>query len=81
MNRERYLHQIDQAIEQGPYQAQWESIAACPLPSWYQEKRLGIFLHWGPFSVPAYHDWYARNIIWDTTAIIGNTATRALSRS
>lgn len=62
MNRERYLHQIDQAIEQGPYQAQWESIAACPLPSWYQEKRLGIFLHWGPFSVPAYHDWYARNM-------------------
>ena len=62
MNRERYLRQIDRVIQQGPYKAQWESIASCPLPPWYREKRLGIFLHWGPFSVPAYHDWYARNM-------------------
>lgn len=50
MNRERYLRQIDRVIQQGPYKAQWESIASCPLPPWYREKRLGIFLHWGPFS-------------------------------
>lgn len=62
MNRERYLRQIDRVIQQGPYKAQWESIVSCPLPPWYREKRLGIFLHWGPFSVPAYHDWYARNM-------------------
>ena len=32
MNRERYLRQIDRVIQQGPYKAQWESIASCPLP-------------------------------------------------
>lgn len=24
------------------------------LPSWYREAGLGIFIHWGPFAVPAY---------------------------
>ena len=73
MNRERYLRQIDRVIQQGPYKAQWESIASCPLPPWYREKRLGIFLHWGPFSVPAYHDWYARNMYIQSNVIFSTS--------
>ncbi|KAH3796505.1 hypothetical protein DPMN_150074, partial [Dreissena polymorpha] len=32
-----------------------------PLPSWYDESKIGIFLHWGVFSVPSYGSawfWY-----------------------
>ena len=60
MDRQWYLEQIDRVIAQGKYKDDWNSLASRPMPKWYQEKRLGIFLHWGPFSVPAYHDWYAR---------------------
>lgn len=56
------LEQIEQVIAEGPWKDDWDSLAERPLPDWYRQTRLGIFLHWGPFSVPAYHDWYARNM-------------------
>lgn len=62
MDRKLYLEQINRVIAQGPYKPEWDSLAARPVPAWYGDTRLGIFLHWGPFSVPAYHDWYARNM-------------------
>jgi alpha-L-fucosidase len=36
------------------YQPTKKSIATHPVPRWYQEAKLGIFIHWGPFSVPAW---------------------------
>ena len=83
MNRERYLQEIDAVNAAGKYHPTWESLSTHPVPDWYREKRLGIFLHWGVFSVPAYHDWYARNMYikgsrnTSTTAII--TGSRRIS--
>jgi alpha-L-fucosidase len=37
------------------YQPTWESLESRPLPSWFDEAKLGIFIHWGVFSVPSYH--------------------------
>lgn len=62
MDRELYLAQIDKVNREGKYHPDWDSLAGRPTPEWYREKRLGIFLHWGPFSVPAYHDWYATHM-------------------
>ncbi len=62
MDKAEYLEQIDRVNREGRYHPDWDSLAAHPIPAWYSQKRLGIFLHWGPFSVPAYHDWYARNM-------------------
>lgn len=62
MNRQVYLEQIDRVNREGKYHPDWDSLAGHPIPAWYAQKRLGIFLHWGLFSVPAYHDWYARNM-------------------
>ena len=62
MDKQAYLNQIDRVNREGKYHPDWDSLATHPIPAWYREKRLGIFLHWGPFSVPAYHDWYARNM-------------------
>src|SRR3954453_1017590 len=36
------------------YQPTSESIAKHPLPDWYQDAKLGIFIHWGLYSVPAW---------------------------
>lgn len=35
------------------YEPNWSSLDTRPLPSWYDESKIGIFLHWGVFSVPA----------------------------
>jgi alpha-L-fucosidase len=36
------------------YTATLDSVRAHPLPTWYDEAKLGIFIHWGVPSVPAY---------------------------
>lgn len=38
------------------YQPNAESLAAHNLPDWYRDAKFGIFIHWGPYSVPAYAD-------------------------
>lgn len=41
------------------YDPNWESLDARPLPSWYDEAKIGIFIHWGVFSVPAVRtEWF-----------------------
>lgn len=32
------------------------------IPDWFSDSKFGIFIHWGPASVPAYDGWYARNM-------------------
>lgn len=36
------------------YTPTWESVATHPLPDWYDDAKLGIFLHWGLYSVPGW---------------------------
>jgi alpha-L-fucosidase len=36
------------------YAPTWESVATHPLPDWYDDAKLGIFLHWGLYSVPGW---------------------------
>ena len=36
------------------YDGTWDSIRTHELPEWYQDCKLGIFIHWGIYSVPAY---------------------------
>ncbi|CAG2060388.1 unnamed protein product [Timema podura] len=41
------------------YNATWESLDSRPLPQWYDEAKIGIFLHWGVFSVPSFgSEWF-----------------------
>ena len=62
-NREQQLLSlVDEIVAKGPYSPTWESLMTAPAPAWFRDRRLGIFIHWGPFSVPRYHDWYARNM-------------------
>ena len=49
---------------QKEYQPTWESLDSRPIPDWFQDAKFGIFIHWGPYSVPAwspkgtYTEWY-----------------------
>lgn len=41
------------------YTADWKSLDSRPLPKWYDQAKVGIFVHWGLFSVPAFHsEWF-----------------------
>jgi alpha-L-fucosidase len=36
------------------YQPTFDSVKTHPLPDWYNDAKLGIFIHWGLYSVPAF---------------------------
>lgn len=40
----------------GKYQPTWSSLETRPLPNWYNDGKIGIFLHWGVYSVPSFVD-------------------------
>lgn len=37
----------------GRYQPTWESLDQRPNPAWFDDDKIGIFIHWSVFSVPA----------------------------
>lgn len=44
------------------YDPTWESLDKRPLPTWYDEAKIGIFLHWGVYSVPSFgSEWFWAN--------------------
>lgn len=68
------------------YEPTPESLERHPVPDWYHDAKLGIFVHWGPYSVPGwapktlvgaefkdnpYAEWY-----WNTISIKGSASQR-----
>lgn len=51
------------------YEPTWPSLDARPLPLWYDQSKIGIFIHWGVFSVPGIaSEWFWRQ--WKSIAHI-----------
>ncbi len=46
------------ARAQGPYRPTAESLRTHKAPQWFEDAKFGIFIHWGPYAVPAFHEWY-----------------------
>lgn len=45
------------------FEATWESLKTYTAPDWYLDGKFGIFIHWGPYCVPAFgNEWYSRNM-------------------
>ncbi|SMP69570.1 alpha-L-fucosidase [Neorhodopirellula lusitana] len=44
------------------YSPTWDSLSQHPIaPKWLDDAKLGIYFHWGPYSVPAFKtEWYPR---------------------
>lgn len=51
-------------LPSGPFQPTWDSIKHhYKTPAWFEDAKFGIFIHWGLYAVPAYHnEWYARHM-------------------
>ena len=63
MTTQEYLNRIDQVIEAGKYKDNWASLSHHKVPDWYMHDKLGIFIHWGIYSVPANGgEWYSRTM-------------------
>lgn len=57
------LKRVQKVIQEGPYKPTWESLSKAVVPEWFRRERLGIFIHWGLYSVPANsNEWYSRNM-------------------
>jgi len=63
MSDQQELDRIRAVIDAGPFADTWESLAAYRPPRWFCDAKLGIFIHWGVYSVPAFgNEWYARRM-------------------
>ena len=63
MSHVKILQTVAEVSAGGPFQANWDSLKQYTVPAWYQDAKFGIFIHWGPYCVPAYgNEWYPRNM-------------------
>lgn len=53
---------VTAADQRKTYQPTWESLDTRPLPKWYDDVKVGIFIHWGVYSVPTFgSEWFWTN--------------------
>ena len=62
----RQLEQNERKI----YQPTWESLNTRVAPTWYDEAKIGVFVHWGVYSVPSFgvsnqYDGYAEWFLYE----------------
>lgn len=58
------IAEMDQVARSGPYHPNWESLCKHPAePEWFRDGKIGIYFHWGVYTVPAYgNEWYMRRM-------------------
>jgi len=57
------LAHVDAATKGGPFKPEWNSLEQFRVPEWFRDAKFGIFIHWGPYAVPAFaSEWYSRNM-------------------
>jgi alpha-L-fucosidase len=58
---------VNISLAQKKFKQSWKDLNTRPVPGWFTDAKFGIFIHWGPYSVPAYSkkgtysEWYQ----WD----------------
>ena len=43
-----------QHVQAEKYEPNWESLSQWEMPKWFDDAVLGIYCHWGVYSVPGY---------------------------
>jgi len=57
------LAEVESVIAKGPFKPNEESLKKIDIPEWYADAKLGIFIHWGVYAVPAFgSEWYPRKM-------------------
>ncbi len=55
---------LSSALSSARYLPTWDSLDSRPNPSWYDEAKVGIFIHQGVFSVPSFHgEWFWSDLV------------------
>ncbi|SDW31176.1 alpha-L-fucosidase [Lutibacter oricola] len=76
------LISVQAIYSQKKYKPTWESLQNYEVPKWFQDVKFGIFIHWGPTTVPAYGgaEWYGFHM-WNegTVDALGNPTKKASS--
>ncbi|XP_034840732.1 tissue alpha-L-fucosidase isoform X1 [Maniola hyperantus] len=53
------------------YAPNWKDLDTRPLPEWYDKAKIGIFMHWGVYSVPSFgSEWF-----WSNWKLSGDNKT------
>jgi alpha-L-fucosidase len=59
----RAVREVGAVAARGPFAPSWDSLAKFRTPTWYEDAKFGVFIHWGVYSVPAFgNEWYPRNM-------------------
>ena len=45
---------METADTKAPYDGSWGSLQKMPVPAWFDDGKIGIFIHWGPYSAIGY---------------------------
>ncbi|MBI9018892.1 MAG: alpha-L-fucosidase [Phycisphaerae bacterium] len=52
---------VQEVIDDGPFEAEWESLQGHDDPEWFMDAKFGIYTHWGVYSVPEFgNEWYPK---------------------
>ena len=55
VNIEKEMERMKEGAEAGPFRPEWKSLEGHKeAPDWFRDGKIGIYFHWGPYSVPAY---------------------------
>jgi len=60
------LSTADPAGTEGIFKPTWESLEQYKCPEWFRDAKLGIYVHWGVYSVAERGEWYGRNMYTPT---------------
>jgi alpha-L-fucosidase len=63
-NIQQQMATMKAGVAAGPYKADWESLQAHnEAPDWFRDAKIGIYFHWGVYSMTAYgNEWYAQRM-------------------
>ena len=69
------LRTADEARGTKPYDYTWESLETHPVPEWFSDAKFGIFVVWGPYSIPAWRPGNSGYTEWFPCYLYANPET------
>lgn len=65
----QYLNKINNYNSNNKFADTWDSLYQYEVPKWYKNAKVGIFFHWGLYTVPQMgSEWYSRNMYQKNSA-------------
>jgi len=61
------VHSANDSDTTAPFEPTVESLMNYRCGDWFRDAKFGIYVHWGPYSVPERGEWYARRLYMEGT--------------